>query len=283
MMHDRPLCGWQENIDACSQDSAAMAAEMSKQAAIMAAELAKRSNGSSSSPGWLTSILVNKIINLLQVRVLDIHIRIEADPIVSGGPSLAIGVVCQEVCSRNNQSVVGEQTLEVRGLCVYWDRDIDLVSLAEDAALGDVAALFETWASGGKAESLPSVHEDDDGDIFYVAPSDDAASSSVQHHWVLQPCHVHMSGSFLVQDKSQLKLQVSVESLPVVLEVGQMWDMFRLLDWLQVLGIRKRHLHLRPRCCVAEDRVAWWRYSFNATLLDLHKTRWRLSWFVCGG
>jgi hypothetical protein len=33
-------------MDACSQDSAAMAAEMSKQAAIMAAELAKRSNGS---------------------------------------------------------------------------------------------------------------------------------------------------------------------------------------------------------------------------------------------
>ena len=124
-----------------------MAAEMSKQAAIMAAELAKRSNGSSSSPGWLTSILVNKIINLLQVRVLDIHIRLEADPFVSGGPSLAIGVVCQEVCSRNNQSVVGEQTLEVRGLCVYWDRDIDLVSLAEDAALGEVAAQHDAHNS----------------------------------------------------------------------------------------------------------------------------------------
>jgi vacuolar protein sorting-associated protein 13A/C len=277
-VRDCSLCAWQENTDACSQDSAALAAEMSKQAAIMAAELAKRSNGSSSSPGWLTSILVNKIINLLQVRVLDMHIRIEAEPIVSGGPAVAIGIVCHEVCSRNNQAVVGQQTLQVRGLCVYWDRDIELVNLPPEAALGEVAALFEAWASAGKAESLPSVHEDDDGDIFYVAPSDDAASSLVQHHWVLQPCDVHVSGSFLVQDKSGFKLQVSVESLPVVLEVGQMWDMFRLLDWLQVVGIRKRHLHLRPRCSVSEDRGAWWRYALHATLHDLHKTRWRLAW-----
>ena len=250
---------------------------MSKQAAIMAAELAKRSKGSSNSPGWLTSIVVNKIVNLLQVRVHDIHIRIEAEPIVSGGPSVAIGFLFHEMQSRSNQAVPGEQMLEVRGLSIYWDRDIEITKL-DEASLAEVSALFEAWGNGDKAESLPSVHEDDDGDIFYVAPSDDARSVSVQHHWVLQTCDVDISGSLPLQDKSDLKLLVRIQALPVVLEVGQMWDMFRLLDWLQVVAIRKRYLHLRPQARVSDDRAGWWRYAMRAVASDLAASRSRLTW-----
>ena len=267
----------QENLDACSQDAAATAAEMSKQAAIMAAELAKRSNVSSSSPGWLTSILVNKIIKSFQVRVHDVHIRVEVDAVVSGGPGAAIGLVCHSMCSRTQHSAAGQQMLEVRGLCMYWDRDMDMTCLG-DAPLAEVAALFDTWGCAEKAESLPSVHEDDDGDIFYVAPSDDGSSSTVQHHWVLQACDVDMSGSLLSHDKSQFNLLLTIHSIPLVLEVGQIWDMFRLLDWFQVVGIRKQHVHLRPREGVAEDTRGWWRYAVNATLQRLKARRWRLTW-----
>jgi hypothetical protein len=267
----------QENLDACSQDAAATAAEVSKQAAIMAAELAKRSHHSSNSPGWLTSMLINKIINSFQMRVHDVHIRVEADPTVSGGPSVAIGLVCQWVRSRSNKSVAGEQKLEVRGLSLYWDRDVEMSSLSE-AALPEVAALFEKWGcADDKPESLPSVHEDEDGDIFYVAPSDDDNSFTLKHHWLLQPCDVDIS-LVLARDKSLSKLLLSIQSIPILLEVGQMWDIFRLLDWLQVVGIRRQFLHLRPRCQVSQDRRAWWRYSILSTLQHLNKTRWRLRW-----
>jgi hypothetical protein len=171
-----------ENVEAGSLDAAA---EVSKQAAIMAAELAKRSNVSSTSPGWLTS-LVNKLIKSFQVRVHNIHIRIEVDPEVSGGPSIAIGLVCQSMCSRTKkQSVPAEHVLQVCEMSVYWDRDVETTRL-DHAGLAEVAKLFQTWGIAAKAESLPSVHADDDGDIFYVAPSDDGCSNSVQHHWVLQ-------------------------------------------------------------------------------------------------
>lgn len=267
----------QENLDADSQNAAATAAEMSKQAKIMAAELAKRSNGSSSSPGWLTSMLVNKMVNSFQVRVHDIHIRIEVDPEVSGGPSIAIGLVCESMGSSNNKSVAGQQMLKVHHLSVYWDRDVETTRL-EDPALAQVAALFDKWGSADKPESLPSVHEDDDGDIFYVAPSDDASPSAVQHHWVLQPTDIHVRGSFLAHDKSQMKIVVGVECIPLLMEVGQMWDMFRLLDWFQVVAIRKQHLHLRPRVPISEDAKGWWRYGINATVEQLKGNRWRLRW-----
>jgi hypothetical protein len=273
-------CVFQENPCGTSQDAAASAAEMSKQAAIMAAELAKRSNGSSSSsPGWLTSMLFNKVMGSLQVRVNDVHIRVEVDTVVSGGPAVGVGLVCQCMRSRHDKSVSGQpqQLLQVRGLSIYWDRDVEMTRV-EEAGLAQVAELFDKWGCAGPPESLPSVHEDEDGDIFYVAPSDEGSLASVLHHWVLQPCDVDVSGSLLPADKSQYKLVVSVAAVPLVLEVGQMWDMFRLLDWLQVAGLRKRYGHLRPGARVLEDRRAWWAYAIAATVLDVARTRWRLRW-----
>ena len=37
--------------------------------------------------------------------------------------------------------------------------------------LQELSSLFELW-KGGDKPSVPSVHEDDEGDIFYVAPSE---------------------------------------------------------------------------------------------------------------
>ena len=268
----------QENLRASSQDAAATAAEMSKQAAIMAAELAKRSNGSSSSPGWLTSMLMNKIINSFQMRVRDLHVRIEADPAVSGGPSIAIGLVCQAMRSHSSRTVSGEQKLEVTGLSLYWDRNVKMTCVQSDTTLHEIAALFETWGGADdKAESLPSVHEDEDGDIFYVAPSDDGGSFSQQHHFILEPCNVDVS-LILSPHKSVSKLLISIQSIPVMLEVGQIWDIFRLLDWMEVVGIRRELVHIRPEVCVTDDRRAWWRYAIQATLHHLDKSRWRLRW-----
>ena len=240
----------------------------------MAAELAKRSTGSSSSsPGWLTSILLNKMMNSLQVCVNDVHIRIEADSVVSGGPPVAIGLLCQCISSRRDESGAGQQMLQVRGLSVYWDRDVEMMCL-DDPGLAELSALFDKWGKAAEtADSVPSVHEDEDGDIFYVAPSDQGSLSSVQHHWVVLPCDLDVRGSL-----SQCKLVVCSEALPVVLEVGQIWDIFRLLDWLEVVAIRSKYLHLRPRVSVWQDRRAWWQYATAAVLHDMRQRRWRLRW-----
>ena len=63
-----------------------------------------------------------------------------------------------------------------------------------------------------------------------------------------------------------------------MLEVGQSWDIFRLLDWMEVVGIRRELVHIRPDVCVTDDRRAWWRYAIQATLHHLDKSRWRLRW-----
>jgi hypothetical protein len=219
---------------------------------------------------------------------------------VGGGPPCAIGVVCDTVSFRTGpctphptpgRAALGgwrrrgadagwgagedsQQVLDVGGAAVYWDRDVEPTACAT-LPLAEVRRLFEDeWGTGAEGDSVASVVEEGE-DMFFEAPSEAARP---KHEWLLHPADVTVSGCVLPRDGVKFSGRVALRPVAVSLEVGQMWDMFHLGDWLAGCAQRRAYAHLRPPVPVGDDPRAWWRYAIGAAADQAKRSRWRLQW-----
>ena len=264
-----------------ARNSEANYAALSKQASIAAAELAKRANIKATT-SWRSNILsrvLNRIISSIQLRILDVHVRFEVSKEQTSSTSFAVGAVIQEISSYTGS--LSEKLFHMKGLAVYWDRDEKPTSCSEESVV-QLAAKFSEWGiNTDESSASSSVHEDEEGDIFFVARSE---GETPVHQYLLHPFDLTFTLRVLASnlpesaefEKPKYEADVRMRAVRLSLEVGQMWDILRLADWMQVCELRKSHSELRPAVKVSEDPVAWWRFAISAVSNQCRSTKW--SW-----
>ncbi|GAB0099030.1 hypothetical protein DMENIID0001_148500 [Sergentomyia squamirostris] len=194
----------------------------------------------SSYSGWMNfgTSLVTNIVENLQLKISDVHIRYE-DAISVPDQRFACGVTVQwlsaQTCPTSTSNQASFKVMELQNLSLYWDR-LETAEIYGETPSTELAAVME--------------------------------KSRFQHQFIVSPVSAQAK---LKRDRSEIPLRTRsrprlvcdlvLEEVSMSLadwQYNQMVECVRGLD--DIAKYRRFHL-LRPHTTVREDVRAWWKYA----------------------
>jgi vacuolar protein sorting-associated protein 13A/C len=223
-----------------------------------------------------TESLVTKIVDNLQIRVKNIHVRYE-DSISTPGHPFALGITLEEFSAISTdgewkptyiQDSAGptHKLATLGALAVYWNTDTSLLGSGREA---EVPGL-EVSSHG---EMLAKFKE-------MIVKGEDPAVAN--HQFILKPvsgkAKIALDKSGKV-DRPHIKAGLIFDEIGLVLDDDQYRDALMMVDLFHYFIRHQEYKKLQPKgVSPKEDPKAWLQFAGNAVLSKIHERNRRWSW-----
>ncbi|XP_034247458.1 vacuolar protein sorting-associated protein 13D isoform X2 [Thrips palmi] len=218
------------------------------------AEFGNQTQGSSyyasSYSSWLSygTSLVTNVVENLQLKIIDVHIRYE-DDITVPNEAFAFGITLDTLSAQSCDDtwqpryLSGDsgpnsfKLLELSALGVYWDK-LDSSGLLGDLSLGDLAVALSQVGVKFKSHN------------FLLSPV--SAQAHVKRNRSEQPLRSRL--------QPRIVCDLHLEEVPLSLYDWQYGQMVGCLKGLQTIEKMQRFRKYRPVSSVKDDPRSWWMY-----------------------
>uniref|UniRef100_A0A4W3GI10 Vacuolar protein sorting 13 homolog D n=1 Tax=Callorhinchus milii TaxID=7868 RepID=A0A4W3GI10_CALMI len=253
------LIGAQAKLTEFDEEKESLAGCERKRAVLEALEARWKSEQQQKGESYwysVTASLVTRIIENVQLKVQDVHLRFE-DDVTSPEHPFAFGFCIKSVSMQNAEDEPVEKSmrkkrLQIEDFSIYWDVDCEL--------LGD----------------LPPSE---------VQEAMDCCLENRNHKYVLEPvCASALlkrncsKESLRSRSTPRIECSVKLETIPLKLSQVQYQQ---LVTFLKEMERKERQLRLRkwrPKVAVAENSREWWIFALNANLAEIREQRLRSNW-----
>nr|XP_023697192.1 vacuolar protein sorting-associated protein 13D isoform X3 [Paramormyrops kingsleyae] len=204
----------------------------------------------------VTASLVTRIVENIELKIQDVHLRFE-DDFSNPSKPYAFGVCIKNVSAQNAskepvQKLLRQKQLEIRDFCVYWD--------TECCMLGNLPA----------AEIQEAMTR---------------CMHSREHQYVFEPVCASMllrrnASKEPLRSRHTPRIEGQVQLEPVSLRLSQV-QYQQVMAFLKELDRREREMRFRrwrPRVPVSGNSRQWWRFAVDASLSDVRERRRRRNW-----
>ncbi|EHL03290.1 putative Vacuolar protein sorting-associated protein 13 [Glarea lozoyensis 74030] len=223
-----------------------------------------------------TESLVTKIVDNLQIRVKNIHVRYE-DSISTPGHPFALGVTLEEFSAISTdgqwkptyiQDSAGptHKLATLGALAVYWNTDTSLLGTGREAEVPGLEV-------SSHEEMLAKFKE------MIVRGEDPAVAN---HQFILKPVSgkakiaIDKSGKV---DRPHIKAGLIFDEIGLVLDDDQYRDALMMVDLFHYFIRHQEYKKLQPKgVSPKEDPKAWLQFAGNAVLSKIHERNRRWSW-----
>lgn len=223
-----------------------------------------------------TESLVTKIVDNLQIKVKNIHVRYE-DSISAPGHPFSLGLTLEQFSAISTdgewkptyiQDSAGptHKLATLGALAVYWNTDTSLLGTGREAEVPgvDVASHEEMLE---KFKEMIVKGEDPD---------------TANHQFILKP----VSGSAKIAidksgkiDRPHIKAGLSFDEIGLVLDDDQYRDALMMVDLFHYFIRHQEYKRLQPKgVSPKEDPKAWLKFAGDAVLSKIHERNRRWSW-----
>ncbi|KAF2720194.1 vacuolar protein sorting-associated protein 13 [Polychaeton citri CBS 116435] len=222
-----------------------------------------------------TAALTTTIIDNVQIRVKNVHIRYE-DALSDPGHPFAAGLTLQELSAISTdenwrptfiQSTSGttHKLATLGSLAVYWDTDTELLGTG----------------SGQQSAAEQGIDHDEIMTKFrdMIVKGDSPAVD--EHQFILKP----VSGRAGLEmdktgkaDRPKMKARLRFNELGFVLDENQYRDALMLVDLFHYFIRHQEYRKLQPTKPPKEDPKAWLQFAGKAVLDRIHDKNKRWSW-----
>ncbi|XP_075234181.1 vacuolar protein sorting 13D [Lycorma delicatula] len=219
----------------------------------------------SSYSSWLSygTTLVTNIVENLQLKIKDVHLRYEDDLTVNGSV-FAAGVRIESLTAQSCDDTwspkymcwdsVGYsyKVVQLSSLAVYWDNNITKDSMWGDLALGELAVAM----SGCFSESKQYKHD------FLLSP-------------VSAACHIKRNRSehaLRSRNHPRIVCDLHLEEVPLTLSEKQYGQMVGCIKGLSSIQKSQRYRKHRPLCTIKENPRLWWQFAI--TCVSVPRPTW---------
>lgn len=222
----------------------------------------------SSYSSWLsygTSVVTNVVENL-QLKITDVHIRYE-DDITIPNEAFAFGITMDTLSAQSCDDtwqpryLSGDtgpnifKLLELSALGVYWDK-VDPSGLFGDLSLGELAVALSQVGVKYKSHN------------FLLSPV--SAQAHVKRNRSEQPLRSRL--------QPRIVCDLHLEEVPLSLFDWQYGQMVGCFKGLQSIERVRRHRRYRPDCSVTDDPKAWWIYLARCYCPRLKQSNRSCTW-----
>ncbi|TVY16543.1 Vacuolar protein sorting-associated protein 13 [Lachnellula arida] len=223
-----------------------------------------------------TDSLVTKIVDNLQIKVKNIHVRYE-DSISAPGHPFALGLTLEEFSAVSTdgewkptyiQDTAGptHKLGTLGALAVYWNTDTSLLGTGREA---EVAG-----ASVASHEEMLSKFKE------MIVRAEDPETAN--HQFILKPVSgqakiaIDKSGKV---DRPHIKAGLVFDEIGLVLDDDQYRDALMMVDLFHYFIRHQEYKKLQPKgVSPKEDPRAWLKFAGNAILSKIHDRNRRWSW-----
>ncbi|TVY40931.1 Vacuolar protein sorting-associated protein [Lachnellula occidentalis] len=223
-----------------------------------------------------TDSLVTKIVDNLQIKVKNIHVRYE-DSISAPGHPFALGLTLEEFSAVSTdgewkptyiQDTAGptHKLGTLGALAVYWNTDTSLLGTGREA---EVAG-----ASVASHEEMLSKFKE------MIVRAEDPETAN--HQFILKPvsgqAKIALDKSGKV-DRPHIKAGLIFDEIGLVLDDDQYRDALMMVDLFHYFIRHQEYKKLQPKgVSPKEDPRAWLKFAGNAILSKIHDRNRRWSW-----
>lgn len=223
-----------------------------------------------------TESLVTKIVDNLQIRVKNIHVRYE-DSISTPGHPFAVGLTLQEFSAISTDgnweptyiqnSIGGTHKLaKLEALAVYWNTDTSLLGTGREA----------------KVDSVEVANHDEMMRLFKEMITKADSPDVAEHQFVLKP----VSGQAKLvlnqtakTDTPKLRAGLVFDEIGLVLDDDQYRDALMMVDLFHYFMRHQEYKKLQPKGVTPKENPrAWLKFGANAVLSKIHDRNRRWSW-----
>jgi vacuolar protein sorting-associated protein 13A/C len=223
-----------------------------------------------------TESLVTKIVDNLQIRVKNIHVRYE-DSISTPGHPFALGITLEEFSAISTdgewkptyiQDSAGptHKLATLGALAVYWNTDTSLLGSGREAEVPGLEV-------SSHSEMLAKFKE-------MIVKGEDPAVAN--HQFILKPVSgkakiaIDKSGK---ADRPHIKSGLIFDEIGLVLDDDQYRDALMMVDLFHYFIRHQEYKKLQPKgVSPKEDPKAWLQFAGNAILSKIHERNRRWSW-----
>ena len=265
-----------------------LAAKVAKLAELNAAET-KAATTSGGGGGYMAG-MITKIVQNLQLVITNVHIRMEdrsSDP----RHPFALGLVIKEVRLESDREAANStepdglirKSFVIKGFGVYLDSD-----LHDDECFVRVGPSHHATVLQREMQDLGLAQYDDD--------YESTGASSAPKQFLLTPLTVHIrvavddqmvggsgaeSCAALYADgelPAVMDVAIKVSTLGLTLGKSQYRDLLNCISFLSNYSTISRNRQYRPKVTVSASPSAWWKYAYNATVMDLREKKKQAQW-----
>ncbi|CAG8982131.1 hypothetical protein HYALB_00003223 [Hymenoscyphus albidus] len=223
-----------------------------------------------------TESLVTKIVDNLQIKIKNIHVRYE-DSISAPGHPFSLGLTLEEFSAISTdgewkptyiQDSAGptHKLATLGALAVYWNTDSSLLGTGREADVPGVEVASHD-------EMLEKFKE-------MIVKGEDP--STANHQFILKP----VSGSAKIAidksgkvDRPHIKAGLSFDEIGLVLDDDQYRDALMMVDLFHYFIRHQEYKKLQPKgVSPKEDPRAWLKFAADAVLSKIHERNRRWSW-----
>ncbi|TVY26507.1 Vacuolar protein sorting-associated protein [Lachnellula hyalina] len=223
-----------------------------------------------------TDSLVTKIVDNLQIKVKNIHVRYE-DSISAPGHPFALGLTLEEFSAVSTdgewkptyiQDTAGptHKLGTLGALAVYWNTDTSLLGTGREAEVaGASVASHEEMLSKFKEMIVRAEDPETGNHQFILKPVSGQAKIAIDK-----------SGKL---DRPHIKAGLIFDEIGLVLDDDQYRDALMMVDLFHYFIRHQEYKKLQPKgVSPKEDPKAWLKFAGNAILSKIHDRNRRWSW-----
>eukprot|EP00051_Salpingoeca_urceolata_P024411 m.428631 g.428631 ORF g.428631 m.428631 type:complete len:3311 (+) comp20233_c0_seq24:244-10176(+) len=239
-----------------------------KQKRLQGAEAAKEAakNADQETDSSFSSRLVASIINNIQVRVENIHIRYE-DATSNPGHPFAFGITLSSLSAESTNEKWEAAFLKGQPTFVHKLVDQDSFSIYLNTDVKDMLTPLPVEEKRKRMRELIP-----------------RAGRPVDHQYLLAPVSLQVKVVLNTKGESanapQTTAAISIFHFGICLDQDQYNDVLFLADAASRFARQHSFLHLRPRIdrTTKDGLRAWWAYAINSHLEGIHKKKETWSW-----
>ncbi|KAG9239707.1 putative vacuolar protein sorting-associated protein 13 [Amylocarpus encephaloides] len=223
-----------------------------------------------------TESLVTKIVDNLQIRVKNIHVRYE-DSISAPGHPFSLGLTLEEFSAVSTdgewkptyiQDSAGptHKLATLGALAIYWNTDTSLLGTGREAEVEGVEVASHDEMMSKFKEMIVRGEDPEVAD----------------HQFILKP--VSGQGKIALDksgkvDKPHVKAGLIFDEIGLVLDDDQYRDALMMVDLFHYFIRHQEYKKLQPKGVrPKEDPKAWLQFAGNAILSKIHERNRRWSW-----
>ncbi|XP_034027547.1 LOW QUALITY PROTEIN: vacuolar protein sorting-associated protein 13D [Thalassophryne amazonica] len=203
----------------------------------------------------VTASLVTRIVENIELKIQDVHLRFE-DDFSNPEKPFSFGVCIGKVSAQNpnNESVqklLRQKQIEIESFSVYWDTVCEIVGSLPAHLIQDTMT-----------QSMQSPHQ------YIFEPV--SASLSLRRNTSKEP----------LRSRHTPRIECQVQLDPMSFRLSQV-QYQQIMAFLKELDRREREMRYRkwrPKVRVLGNCRQWWMFAIQANLSDIREQRQRSSW-----
>ncbi|KAG1679362.1 Vacuolar protein sorting-associated protein 13D [Nymphon striatum] len=221
----------------------------------------KPSYYSTSYSSWLSygNSFISSIVNNIQLKIDDVHIRYE-DKLTDPNHPFSFGIILNGLSAHStdeswvpkfvieDESNISRKLVELRDLAVYWDPDSELYGdLDRDDFFNEMERLSDT--------SIVNLHH------YIMEPVSAEAKIS-------QNCQPETLKS---RHSARISCDLLLDKIPLTITNVQFDNLILWVKEFERLDKSYKHSKWRPQCSVKDNPREWWKYAILHHLDNIKK------------